>query len=237
MHLTKLTINPSIFPVHDRYPFHIPAIRNTRELSLAQRVTFFSGENGSGKSTLLRAVAKKANIHLWQDDTRSRYDYNPYENSLDQAIDINWAKGPVPGGFFNSQHFSTFTRMIDSWASSDPGQLDYFGGKSLVSMSHGQALMAYFKARYSSEGLFLLDEPETALSPKTQLNLLSFLATAENNENAQFIIATHSPILLSLPGALIYHFGEKNVHTIKYRDTEHYKVYMSFFERLGETAQ
>ena len=110
----------------------------------------------------------------------------------------------------------------------DPGLLEYFGGKSLISQSHGQSLMAFFKSRLKIKGLYILDEPETALSPKSQLTLLSLLKEASLTGQAQFIIATHSPILLACPGAQIMTFDEIPVRRIAYEDTDHYRIYRDF---------
>lgn len=116
------------------------------------------------------------------------------------------------------------------WEADNPGQIEYFGGKSLLTQSHGQSLMSFFKARYKIRGLYLLDEPETALSPKSQLGLLKLLQEMSALGHAQFIIATHSPILLAFPGANIYSFDHRPVKTIPYEDTEHYQVYKRFME-------
>jgi predicted ATPase len=110
----------------------------------------------------------------------------------------------------------------------DPGLLKYFGGKSLMTQSHGQSLMAYFNSRLKIKGLYILDEPETALSPKSQLELLALLGEAGRSGQAQFIIATHSPILLACPGARILSFDAAPVRQIKYEDTEHYRIYNDF---------
>ena len=112
----------------------------------------------------------------------------------------------------------------------DPGQLKYFGGSSLVTKSHGQSLMAYFRARYQVEGLYLLDEPETALSPKSQLELLGLLDRMSRQGHAQFIVATHSPILLACPGATIYSFDRIPLEPVSYEETEHYRIYRSFMQ-------
>jgi predicted ATPase len=110
----------------------------------------------------------------------------------------------------------------------DPGLLKYFGGKSLMAQSHGQSLMAYFRSRLKIKGLYILDEPETALSPKSQLELLGLLKEAGRSGQAQFIIATHSPILLACPGAKILSFDEAPVRQIEYENTEHYRIYSEF---------
>ncbi len=97
-------------------------------------------------------------------------------------------------------------------------------------MSHGQSLMSFFRSRYERRGLYLLDEPETALSPKTQLELLKFLSATGKTGNAQFIIVTHSPLLLACPGAVIYSFNDSRIQQIAYEDTTHYQLYRSFLE-------
>jgi predicted ATPase len=107
--------------------------------------------------------------------------------------------------------------------------LDYFGGKSLITQSHGQSLMSYFTSRYQRKGIYFLDEPETALSPKSQLGLLQILKQMGDAGHAQFIIATHSPILLACPGAEIFSFDSIPILTITYEETDHYLVYRDFF--------
>jgi predicted ATPase len=112
----------------------------------------------------------------------------------------------------------------------DPGQLKYWGGKSLMTQSHGQSTMSYFKARYQIEGLYLLDEPETALSARTQLEFLRILVEASRAGHAQFIMATHSPILLACPGAIIYSFDHAPIRPVSYEETDHYRIYQAFME-------
>ncbi|MFZ5564583.1 MAG: AAA family ATPase, partial [Thermodesulfobacteriota bacterium] len=116
----------------------------------------------------------------------------------------------------------------DAWAAADPGQLKYFGGKSLLTQSHGQSMMSYFRALYKVKGLYLLDEPETALSPKSQLELLKIIGENSRAGHAQFIMATHSPILLACDGAVIYSFDQAPVQIIPYEETGHYRLYRDF---------
>ena len=111
-----------------------------------------------------------------------------------------------------------------------PEYLEYFGGESLITKSHGQSLMSLFRNRYKIKGLYFLDEPETALSPKSQLELLTILSDMSKAGHAQFIIATHSPILLACPGADIYSFDQKPVKRIRYEETEHYQIYKDFMQ-------
>jgi predicted ATPase len=121
--------------------------------------------------------------------------------------------------------------MIDEWASMDPGLLDYFGGKSLVSQSHGQSILSFFTACFKVKGVYFLDEPETGLSPASQLRLLALLSRTAAQGHAQFIVATHSPILLSCPGAAVYCFDGVVIKKGDYKDSEHYRVYKQFFSR------
>ncbi len=230
MHLKKIFIRQDGFPSETLYPFSLEVLRCTRGLDFPDPVTFFVGENGSGKSTLLEAISLRCRIHIWRGDERTRSDPNPLERELYRYIEQEWADGPVPGAFFSSNLFQNFARILDEWAVADPGVLDYFGGRSLLTQSHGQSLMSFFRSRLALKGLYLLDEPETALSPKTQIKLLRLLADMAAGGHAQFIIATHSPILLSCPGAVIYSFDHVPVETVRYEDTDHYRVYRDFMD-------
>lgn len=230
MHLNSVAFHPDAYPVADRYPFHLAPFRQTPLLVFDTPVTLFVGENGTGKSTLLEALARQCGIHIWRDEDRRRFERNPYEDTLYRYLTIEWADGPVPGSFFGSSVFEDFVRGLDEWACSDPGLLRYFGGQSLVTQSHGQSIMAFFRSRYSIKGLYLLDEPETALSPKAQLALLNILTSMSRAGHAQFIVATHSPILLACPGAAIQSFDHAPIRRVLYEDTEHYRVYKSFME-------
>lgn len=193
-------------------------------------VTLFVGENGSGKSTLLQAISHACGIHIWQETSRTRYNHNPYEDKLGDYLSIDWKEGKVPGSFFGSENFRHFRQILDEWSAADPGQLQYFGGKSLMTQSHGESLMSFFRSRYQIKGLYLLDEPETALSPRNQIRLLELMTKTSDAGFVQFIIATHSPILLACPNALIYSFNHVPIQPIQYTDTEHYQVYKTFFE-------
>lgn len=229
MHLTNITLHPDEYPTTEYYPFNLPLFRETTELPIMTPVTILVGENGTGKSTLLEALARKCDIHIWQDGSgRSRQKPNPYEPYLYRYMSIEWANGRVPGSFFGSDIFQDFVTALEEWAVADPGQLDYFGGESLQAKSHGQSLMAYFSSRYQLKGIYLLDEPETALSPKTQLELLKLIHQTSSDGHAQFILATHSPILMACPGATLYSFDVTPIAPIAYEDTEHYQIYRDF---------
>ncbi len=228
MHLRSVTFHPDKYPAVDVYPFNLPLFRQTTKITFSTPVTLLVGENGSGKSTLLEALARKCDIHIWRDSGHRRVENNPHEDQLFRHISVDWADGVVPGSFFGSATFHDFARMLDDWAAVSPALLTYFGGQSLLTCSHGQSLMSYFRTRYGIKGIYLLDEPETALSPKSQIEMLKLLATAARAGHAQFIIATHSPILLACPEATILSFDEPIVGPVTYEETEHYRIFEDF---------
>jgi predicted ATPase len=228
MHVKIVNIHTEQYPTRQFYPFNLVSLEQTRQIRFDTPITFFAGENGTGKSTLLEAIARKAGIHIWQNQGGSRCGVNPYENMFYRCISLEWTDGLVPGSFFGAAVFRDFSRLLEEWASTDPGLLQYFGGQSLLTQSHGQALMSFFKARYTVRGLYLLDEPESALSPNTQIGLLQVLDKMSKNGQAQFVIATHSPILLACPKATIYSFDSVPIQPIRYEETDHYRTYRSF---------
>ena len=231
MHLKSVTFHPKKYPTKDYYPYNLPILHRTKGLRFETPVSIFVGENGTGKSTLLEALSHRCGIHIWRNKEMIRFENNPYEKSFWEYITVGWVNGRVPGSFFGSSVFQHFAQYLDEWAASDPGQLKYFGGKSLVTQSHGQSILSYFKARYRIKGLYLLDEPETALSPKSQISFLDLLAKMSGKGHAQFIIATHSPIILSCPGATVFSFDHTPIKTVRYEKTEHFMLYKKFMEK------
>ncbi|MBN1361724.1 MAG: AAA family ATPase [Sedimentisphaerales bacterium] len=228
MHLTSVVFHPDRYPTRQHFPFNLDIFHRTDSVAFETPVTLFVGENGTGKSTLLEAIAHKAGIHIWQNDEKAHFEVNPYAGKLHRCLSLAWSDGVVPGSFFGSAVFQDFARTLDAWAAADPGQLAYFGGRSLLTQSHGQSIMSFFRARYGIKGLYLMDEPETALSPRTQIDLLKLLSQVAEAGHAQFIIATHSPILLACPGATIYSFDRVPIQAVHYEETEHYRTYKRF---------
>ena len=230
MYLTRVQLHNAHYPTDRFYPFDVPEIRGTSELVFRRPVAFFVGENGTGKSTLLEAITKKCGIHIWDKPKRHAVHDNPYETRLSDFVSVTWANGRVSGSLFRAETFREFADFIDDVALCDPGQLQFYGGRLLNTLSHGQSILCYLGSRYQIRGLYFLDEPEAALSPTSQVRLLRLLQAIENAGHAQFLIATHSPILLAYPGAQIFSFDSPRVREVTYEETTHYRLYKQFLD-------
>lgn len=233
MYLTRIVIERDSFPAERVYPFNVPALLKTCELVLEGPVTFFVGENGSGKSTLLEAITRKCGIHVWDKPRRHIAHRNPLETQLSNHITVTWANGHVSGSLFRAETFHDLADFLDDVSLCDPGQLQYHGGRILNTLSHGEGILSYFRVRYRRRGLYFLDEPEAALSPSNQIQFLELLQHLAAQGHAQFVIATHSPILLACPGAQIFSFDKVPIQQVAYHDTDHYQVYRRFFSEQG----
>jgi predicted ATPase len=144
-------------------------------------------------------------------------------------VSVSWSNGHVPGSLFRAETFRDLADFLDDVALCDPGRLRFHGGRILNTLSHGQAILSYFSHRFNIKGIYLLDEPESALSPTRQIAFLKLLQELEVQGHAQFIIATHSPILLAYPGAQIFSFDSNQIQELNYEETTHYKIYKQFF--------
>jgi len=229
MHLTQVRIHRDKFPTERCYPFNISSIKETQALTFRKPIVFFMGENGSGKSTLLDAIARKCGIHIWDKPRRHLAHNNPFETKLKNYVTTIWANGGVTGSMFRAETFRDLADFLDDVALCDPGRLQYHGGRILNTLSHGQGILSYFQGRLRIKGLYFLDEPEAALSPASQIKFLHLLQQIEADGQAQFIITTHSPILLAYPGAQIFSFDSSRIEEVAYEDTAHYKIYKQFF--------
>ena len=229
MYITKVKIDGERFPTRRVYPFNVRAIQTTPELTLQSPVVFFVGENGSGKSTLLEAITRKCGIHVWDKPRRHLAHKNPFETKLANYVGVTWANGRVPGSLFRAETFQDLADFLDDVALCDPGRLEYHGGRILNTLSHGEGILSYFSGRFRVKGLYFLDEPEAALSPASQLKFLRLLQQLAAEGQVQFLIATHSPILLACPGAQIFSFDSQRIEEVSYEETAHYRLYEQFF--------
>jgi predicted ATPase len=227
MFLKSISINQSKFPTLEFYPYNLKIFQETSKIEFSSKVTFFAGENGSGKSTLLSAIARKSNIYLWCQNEYSPLVYNKYSDTLQQTLDIVFTE-MVQGAFFSAQSFKRYAELIDEWAKTDFSSLNYHGGEALTLKSHGQTNMQYFRNRFKIKGLYLLDEPEAALSPKSQIEFLKVIREAIDRGNTQFIIATHSPILMGFKDALIYNFDTSPISPIEFEETDYFILYKDY---------
>ncbi|RFB16846.1 ATP-binding cassette domain-containing protein [Bacillus sp. HNG] len=214
------------------YPFSIPSIRGLDQLDFHNRVTFFVGENGSGKSTLLEAIAHQCGFNTGGGGRNNFYTFEDAAPALSDYIRLSWMPKINQGFFLRAESFFQFASYLDQLAEEDP-TFNYqgYGGKSLHEQSHGESFLSLFLNRFGAQSLYLLDEPEAALSPARQLAFLRVIHELASRGDAQFIIATHSPILLGYPGAQIYNFDASPIEEIAYEETEHYQITMGFLNR------
>ncbi len=214
----------------DRYPFAMAAVRALDELALHPKVTFFIGENGSGKSTLLEAIAVAAGFNAEGGSKNFRFATRPSESDLHEALRIVRNPTREHDGFFLraeslfnvATEIETIQREAGGWL------LGAYGGVSLHEQSHGESFLALAKNRFRGNGLYILDEPEAALSPSRQLAMLRIVDDLVVRRNSQFLIATHSPILMAYPHATIYEFGADGIRATAYAETEHYRLTRDF---------
>jgi predicted ATPase len=208
-----------------QHPFNVPLIQNLKRIDFATPVTFFVGENGSGKSTILEAIAHKVGFGAEGGSKNINFQTSGDEkNRLGDHMKLSWSYKPLDGYFFRAESFFNVASYLESIG--DP-YISY-GGKSLHHQSHGESFLSFFSNRLNNEGFFIFDEPEAALSPQRQLSLLKIIHDLSKNYTAQFIIATHSPLLLAYPNAIIYSCDGDALQQIKYTDTVHYKITKQF---------
>ncbi|MBH0164929.1 AAA family ATPase [Fictibacillus sp. 7GRE50] len=203
------------------YPFTIPAISKMDEIHLEKNVTFFVGENGTGKSTLLEAIADKCDFHTAGGGRNNMYDVYASESDLGDYIRLSWLPKVSNGFFLRAESFYSFATHLEEV--DNTGFRDY-GGRSLHEQSHGESFLSLFLNRFKGKAIYLLDEPEAALSPSRQLTFLKIIHDLTTQGDTQFIIATHSPILLGYPNADILSFDDGKISTIDYESTDHFQV-------------
>lgn len=229
-YVSQISLKMDGVPSFERYPFSLPAVRYLNELKLHPKVTFIVGENGSGKSTLLEAIAVSFGFNPEGGTKNFGFDTRKSHSELHKNIRL--AKGirrPKDGFFLRAESFFNLATEIER-LDAEPGGppiIDAYGGKSLHEQSHGESFFALMMNRFRGHGFYVLDEPEAALSPQRQLAALSRIHDLVNKDS-QFIVATHSPILMAYPDAYIYACSESGIQRVKYEETEHYQVMHDF---------
>ena len=218
----------------DTYPFNLPIIRTLDTLAFHPKVTFLVGENGSGKSTLIEALAVAWGLNPEGGSRNFGFNTRASHSDLHRFIrPVRGVRRARDGFFLRAESYfnlGTEIEKLDAEPSFGPPIINSFGGRSLHEQSHGESFMALMDNRLRGDGLYILDEPEAALSPNRQL---SFLARMHEliGRGSQFIIATHSPIILGYPDAWIYQASPHGLDRVAYEDTEHYQVTKGFLTR------
>lgn len=216
----------------DAYPFNIPALQTLDTLDFHPKVTFFVGENGSGKSTLVEAIAVAAGFNPEGGTTNFKFATRSSESGLHSCLRLaRGVRRPRNGFFLRAESFfnvATNIEKLDSEPGFGPPVIKSYGGRSLHEQSHGESFMALVNNRFGANGVYILDEPEAALSPQRQLALLCAIDRLARHESCQFIIATHSPIILAYPDSIIFSLTPEGVSPVEYEQTEHYALTRDF---------
>ena len=222
-YLAEVGLKPGAAALMREFPFTLPVVRSLDRLALHPRVTFFVGENGSGKSTLLEAIAVAMGFNAEGGSRNFRFSTRASHSALHEQLRlVRGIATPRDGYFLRAESFFNVSTEIE--------RLDvaaYYGARPLHEQSHGEAFLSLFMERFGGKGFYILDEPEAALSPQRQLAMLSRLHDLVR-EGSQFLVATHSPILMAYPDALIYECGAGGIREVAYEDTEHYRVMHDF---------
>lgn len=218
----------------DSYLWGIPAVRwlaETGELQFHRRVTILIGENGAGKSTLLEAMAVSFGFNPEGGTLNFRFTTEDSHSPLHRYIRLGKHRRPRDGFFLRAESFYNLATYIDRTDAGPGGRriIDGFGGVSLHLQSHGESFLSAVQNRFGGHGLYLLDEPEAALSPARLLTLLVELHALEQADS-QIILSTHSPILMAYPGAEVLLLDESGVHPVDYRETDHYIITKQFLD-------
>jgi len=200
----------------DRYPFNIPAFSHGIDLEITSNVTFFVGENGSGKSTLLEAIAENCGFNVEGGGRDHRFTTHRDRSDLSATLRLSWMPKVLDGFFMRSESFYQFASYVEESGSN----FERYGGRSFHDQSHGESFLALFSNRFD-RGIYILDEPEAALSPQRQLSFLSIIHSLESIGRAQFLISTHSPIILAYPGAVLLNLDGDSIRAVAYTDTDH----------------
>ncbi len=234
--VSRVTLRRDRIESFDRYPFHLPAIRTLEQFEPHPRMNFFIGENGSGKSTLLEAMAVSLGFNPEGGSKNFHFGTRASHSSLHEYLRIaKGVKRPRTGFFLRAESFfnvATEIERLDAEPTIGAPIGPSYGERALHEQSHGESFLALLMERFGGEGLYLLDEPEAALSPQRQLAALSRLHDLVL-DGSQFFIATHSPILMAYPDAWIFQFSRNGLERVAYEETEHFQVMQGFMANPG----
>jgi predicted ATPase len=217
-------------PSFDRYPFNLNVIKNLETIEFHPKVTYLIGENGSGKSTLLEAIAASYGFNPEGGTKNFTFSTRASHSELHGFIRLAKTFNRARDGFFlRAESFYNVATNIDELDEGPGGPpiKNSYGGRSLHRQSHGESFFALMLNRFGGHGLYILDEPEAALSPTRQMAMLTRMHELIN-QKSQFIIATHSPIVLSYPDSLILELDQSGIRKTKYEETEHYRLTKDF---------
>lgn len=219
----------------NQFPYSLPAFRDLQTLEFHPKVTFILGENGSGKSTLLEAIAIAWGLNPEGGSANFHFATRASHSPLGDCIRL--ARPPSSPGdsyFLRAESFFNVATEIERLDEGSGEILGGYGGKSLHEQSHGESFFALFRNRFRDNGLYFMDEPEAALSPTRQIHFLGLLHNYIKH-GCQFVIATHSPIILAYPEATIYELSNAGIRSIAYTDTDHYLVTRGFLSNPQRT--
>lgn len=236
LYLKNVDINKTLIPTNN-YIYNLPIIKNFKKINFKRPITIFVGENGMGKSTLIEAIAIKWGFNPEGGGINFNFQTRLTHSELNNYIKlIKTPYHPRDGYFLRAESLYNVASNIedlDSVKCNAPPISKAYGGESLHNQSHGESFLSIFFKRFFGNGLYILDEPEEALSPISQMSLLVRINELVNL-NSQFIISTHSPILLTFPQAQIFEIKKNGIFEKQYFETEHYKLMKNFFENPNQ---
>ncbi len=238
-YIRRMRINKIDDSKKGEHPFNLPVFKKIQELDFNQPITFIIGENGMGKSTIIEALAIAYGFN--PEGGTKNFSFSSVETHSKLFEDIRLEKGiklPKDGFFLRAESFYNVASEIDKLDEfgGEPHIIDSYGGKSLHEQSHGEAFFSAIIHRFSGNGIYILDEPEAALSPLRQFAMLRRINELIS-QKSQFIIATHSPILMAFPNATIYSLSENGIKKVKYKETEHYFLTKRFLNNTDEMIE
>lgn len=219
-----------------RFPFGVPAFQSgALELTFERSITIFVGENGTGKSTLLEGIAGLCGFNLSGGNRNHVYNTDLDQPTIVSALRGAWLPKVNRGFFLRAESFFNFGRYVDTLDHVGGDPRAPYGGKSLHEQSHGESFMALFANKFGHQGIYILDEPEAALSPRRQLAFIKILRQLELEGESQVIMATHSPILMAYPRAQLLMFDGRVIREVAVSETPHYQLTREFVANPNAT--